>query len=123
MKVLVIEDNITVRRMIIRLLRRMFDDARVEAAAYADEAITLIMTSTLDRPYDLVISDFNLLGGRTGGDVLAWVREHASYLEPRFLFFTSDDRAAKLHKNYVEKSHDTTELRMTIETMLNKSQS
>ena len=123
MKILVIEDAANIRRVVIRLLRQMFDGALIDATETADEAIDLIKVATLNTPYDFVISDFNLVGVRTGGDVLEWIRNHASYLEPRFLFLTSDDSAAKLHKYYVEKPCDSATLRTAIETVLNESRS
>lgn len=123
MKILVIEDDASIRRFVIGLLRRMFAGAAIEATEFADEAIALIKAATLDRPYDFVISDYNLVGLRTGGDVLEWIKDHASYLEPRFLFFSSDEKAAALHKHYIEKPCDTTALRAAIELVLNESRS
>ena len=105
MRVLVVEDDRSIQRFVTRALARIIDGT-FEVADTADGAIDLIKAATLDRPYDLVVSDFNLLRG-TGGDVLEWVQAHASYLEPRFLFFSSDDAVAKLHKNYIEKPCDT----------------
>lgn len=121
MKILLIEDDATIRRAVTRLLRRMFDGALIQAAESADEAIDLIKEATLDRPFDLVISDFNLLGGPTGGDVLEWIREHATYLEPRFVFLTDNETAKAMHKNYVEKPCEAATLRTAIETALNEA--
>lgn len=123
MKILYIEDDANLRRAILRGLHRMYDDALIKITDNSDDAIQMIQEATLDKPYDLVISDFNLLGHGTGGDILEWIKEHASYLEPRFLFLTSDMRASEMHYNFVEKPCDSSTLRTAIETVLNNARS
>lgn len=91
MRVLVIEDSAPLRRAIIGILRRTFPGVDTLAAETADDAIALLEQSACKGPaFDLVISDYNLLGWRTGGDVLDWIQAHLSYLERRFVFLSSD---------------------------------
>lgn len=122
MKILVIEDNPNVRTTIIRLLRRMYD-ADVCWAETADAAIEHLKTAICSRPFDLIISDYTLLDGQTGADVLDWIRMNASQVEDRFMFFTSNDIAKKLHRNFVEKPCDATTLRTAIDSVLNSARS
>jgi DNA-binding response OmpR family regulator len=121
MKALIVEDDANLRRTTIRLLRRMFPEVEPACAESADEAIDLLREATIDRGFDLVICDFNLVGVRTGADVLAWIQEHASYLEERFLFLTSDERARTLHPRFLEKPCDVDTLRAAIEATVQRS--
>lgn len=118
MKVLIVEDDAQLRRVLIRLMRHMFDDIDPWAAESADQAIEYLREAALDRPFDLVISDFNLLGTRTGGDIIEWIRDHASYLENRFLFLSSDERAKKFHRNWLPKPAEAADLRAAIQVTL-----
>jgi CheY-like chemotaxis protein len=120
-KALIIDDDASVRRTLIGLLRRMFDEVDPWAAESADEAIAFLRDSMLEKPFDLVICDYNLLGTRTGGDVLEWIQQHASYLEARFMFLTSDDTAKALHPRYLEKPCDVSTLRAAIEATVQRS--
>lgn len=124
MKILLVEDNDVLQRTITRMLRRTFDDVSVVAVDSADDAIDSLRGATLDQAYDFIISDFNLRGHRNGGDVLAWVQQHASYLETRFLFLSSDSVAVeKHHKPYVLKPCDASQLQAAIQAVLNDSRS
>jgi CheY-like chemotaxis protein len=88
-KALVIEDDELVRRSIIRMLRRWYDIEveELRIAETADEAISLLRDSELERGFDLVVSDYTLRGSKTGLDVLQWIRVYVSRLEDRFVFF------------------------------------
>lgn len=121
MKVLVVEDDALLRRIIIRTLRRMDSDVEIRAAESADEAIDHLREAVLDRPFDLITCDFNLIGARTGAEVLEWVREHASFLVPRFLFISANDEVKKHHDNYLAKPADLAQLREAIEATLQRS--
>jgi DNA-binding response OmpR family regulator len=118
MKILVIEDEPNLRRTIMRMLRRMFGEVDMHGVDNADEAINQLRDAMLDKPFDLVLSDFNLVGPRTGGDVLEWIHTHASYLVDRFVFLTSDDRARQLHPRYLEKPCEPDVLRALIEATI-----
>lgn len=121
MKALIVEDDANIRRTLIRLLRRMFAEVEPVCAESVDEAIGHLRTATLEKGFTLVICDFNLIGARTGADVLAWIQEHASYLEERFLFLTSDERAKALHPRFIEKPCDVDVLRAAIEATVQRS--
>lgn len=118
MKVLIVEDNEQIQRTLGRLLRRQFGDVDLCIADNADLAIEHLTASVLDREFDLVISDWNLVGPRTGGDVLHWIGEHASHLAKRFLFVSSDDAAQGHGVPWLDKGGDITELRTTIQHVL-----
>jgi DNA-binding NarL/FixJ family response regulator len=118
MKTLVIEDEPSIRRALLSFLRRMFPEAELHAVDSADGAIEQLRNALLDKPFDLIISDFNLVGPRTGGDVLEWIHIHATYLVDRFVFLTSDDRARRLHPRFLEKPCDPATLRAAIEATM-----
>jgi CheY-like chemotaxis protein len=115
MKILIVEDDVNIRRSLIRLLRRMFDEIDPWATGYADEAVTFLRDAMLDKAFDLVICDWNLAGAQTGGHVLEWIREHASYLEARFLFLSANEASQKLGVRWVDKVSDVPVLRAAIQ--------
>lgn len=117
-RLLYVEDEAMVRTPVIRTLRRLFGDLDIKVAESADEAIALLREGMTDHAYDVVLSDYNLLGGQTGGDILAWVKTHASYLEARFLFLSGNPVVYKLHPHVLDKPCTSAELRAAIETLL-----
>jgi DNA-binding response OmpR family regulator len=121
MKVLVIEDDPMLRRIVIRTLRHLYTDVDVKVAESVDEAIDHLREAVLDKPFDLVTSDYNLLGSRTGADVLEWIREHASFLIPHFLFLSGNDEIWKLHDNCLAKPAGAAELRAAIQATVQRS--
>lgn len=121
MKVLLVEDDTNMRRLLIRLLRRMFDDVHVCVAESVDEAIDYLREAVLDRPFSLIISDWDLLGSRKGGEVLEWIREHASQLEPRFMFLSGNEAIQNQSVRFIEKPCDTAALKAAIEATLYQS--
>lgn len=114
MKALIIEDDSNIRRVVIRILRRMFDDVDPWAAETVHEAIGYLCEATVDKPFDLIICDWDLLGTPKGGEVLEWIREHASQLERRFMFLSGNEAAQKLGVKYVEKPCDAVTLHAAI---------
>jgi CheY-like chemotaxis protein len=119
MRVLVIEDNANLRKAMIGVLRRAFPGVDVLAAESADEAIGLLQESACEGPpFDLVLSDYNLLGWRTGGDVLDWIQAHLSYLEKRFVFLSSDDAIQLRGVPFFDKPCDLDELRATLRQLV-----
>lgn len=123
MKVLIIEDDAMIRSALMRLLRRMEMVVELDpwAAESAHEAISHLREAMLDKPFDLVLCDWNLKGARTGGDVLAWIRVHATYLEPRFLFLSANEEAQKQGVAWVDKADDVAKLRTAIQTVIKPS--
>jgi CheY-like chemotaxis protein len=121
MKVLVVEDSADIRRIIIRTLRYLYTDVDVKVAESVDEAIDHLREAVLDKPFDLITCDFNLLGARTGAEVLEWIREHASFLIPHFLFLSGNDEIWKLHDNCLAKPADAAELRAAIQATVQRS--
>lgn len=100
------------------MLRRQLGATSIAVTDNADEAIEFLKTSVIDGQFDLVISDWNLIGPRTGGDVLEWIETHASHLVRRFLFLSSDEAAKGRGVPWVEKGTDVPVLRSTIENVL-----
>ncbi len=121
MKVLVVEDDTTLRQLIIRTIRRLYTDVDVKIAESVDEAIDHLREAVIDRPFDLITCDYNLIGTRTGGDVLEWIQEHASFLIPRFLFLSGNDAVNKLHDNCLAKPADAADLRAAIQATVQRS--
>lgn len=109
MNILYIEDDVQVAIFGIRWLNRIFpahlaDRHGLVWVKKADEAIHWL---SLSHEWGLIVSDFNLGPGRTGGDVLKFVKDTASQLEQRFVFFCSpDNRDLSLHHSWVDKPCD-----------------
>lgn len=122
MKVLVVEDDANIRRILIRLLRRMFDVVDSHGAESVDEAVALLGEAVVDKPYDLIICDWDLLGQRKGGDVLAWVRAHASQLERRFMFLSANEAIRSLGVCWLDKPSDIDTIRRAIQQVVNQSE-
>lgn len=116
MRVLFIEDNENVRRTLLGVLRRTLPGATFDTAESADEAIERLKDSACTGPsYDLVISDYNLVGVCTGGDVLTWIQEHLSYLVSRFVFLTSQTDAVRDRGvPYFDKPFDVSAFKQTL---------
>ena len=70
LRVIVVEDNETNRRIVCRMMRQL-NVAVVESAADGDQALTTILTSP--HGYDLIISDFQM-PGMNGRELLKKVR-------------------------------------------------
>lgn len=121
MKALIIEDDAALRRVLIRTLRHLYIDVDVKVAESVDEAIDHLREAAVDKPFDLVTCDYNLLGTRTGADVLEWIQQHASYLVPRFLFISANDAVKNIHDNCLAKPADAAELRAALEATLQRS--
>jgi len=117
-KVLLVEDCADIQRVLARLLRRQYGDVDVWVSDNADLAIEYLKESVLEREFDLIICDWNLIGPRTGGDVLEWVETHVSHLVKRFLFLTSDESAQDRGVPCVAKGSDVPVLRSTIQNVL-----
>lgn len=114
MKVLIVEDDASIRKVIISVMRRMFDELDPWAAECVDQAIDFLKTSVLERQFDLVICDWDLLGARKGGEVLEWIREHASHLERRFMFFSGNEQAQACNARWLEKPAEISVLKASI---------
>jgi DNA-binding NarL/FixJ family response regulator len=116
-RALIIEDDRLIQQMLARLLRRTYDTPEFVVVDNADRAITELKNSMFDGHFDLIISDYNLVGPKTGGDVFAWIKEQD---EPewidRFLFFSATDEIdlRKLHYQVLAKPASVGALRMEI---------
>lgn len=119
MKVLLIEDNVYLQRTFSRMIRVFYGaSSHVQIVDSADGAIQAILDSVIDHQFDVVISDYNLVGAKTGADVLNWIKEHTPHLERRFLFLSGNPDVKKLHPHWIEKPCDTAQLRAAISAVL-----
>lgn len=123
MRVLIVEDDISVCRANTSILRRTFTTAQLDVA-YAHEAgaaIELLKASACDAPpFDLVMSDFQLRDGSNGGQVLDWIQEHLSYLASRFVFISSKTHLTQLRGvPFFDKPCDVDALRATLRSIIN----
>lgn len=109
MRVLVVEDDPLLRKVILRVFRKNHD-AEFFAAESARDAITLLQQHT----FDAVVSDFDLTGPSHGGNLLEWIRANMPRLESRFMFLSGNDRARAYGVRYIDKA---CELRVVSETL------
>jgi CheY-like chemotaxis protein len=126
MKVLVIEDSPSIHRAYERILKRWFPDVDVWISDNADLAISYIGMFIVPlrqahgaplKNFDLIISDYNLHGDKTGGDVLAWIKANRPELAARFLFVSTDPKIFELHDTALEKPATPDQLRKEIFAM------
>ena len=115
MKILLVEDDALIRAALHRALRRNFDVTRVYSATSVIDAIDILRG---DDPIDLVISDFNLVGVPTGGDLVEWVINHMPALGTRFMFFSSDELAHNYHMPVVTKPASTDSIIRAVKVFL-----
>lgn len=112
-RVLLVEDDATIARATEKLIRRAAQSAcEVIVVDSAEAAILLIGCED----FDLVVSDYNLAGPRTGADVLAAVQADAR--RTPFLFVSSDETIASLGVPYLEKPCSPSALRTTVRELL-----
>lgn len=87
-RVLVIEDEVRLRQIIARFLRRR--GHLVLEAASAEQA----RTSLEHHPVDIILLDINL-GEETGWDVLRWLRSSSSNAHPTIVVISAVAPAAR----------------------------
>ncbi len=93
--ILHIEDDMSVATTVSRLLRKKLD-AVVVSVASGEEA----MSSMTLQNWNLIISDWNIKGKATGGDVFDWVREQFPELSKKYVFMSDDQQAAEYSAQY-----------------------
>lgn len=98
MRVLIIENDALLQRSLDRLLRRWFKNADIWTADNGQLAI-----NSLDEQFDLIISDYDLNGPLTGGDVLSWIRKRRPDLVERFVFLSGNPIVETLHSRVLLK--------------------
>jgi two-component system, cell cycle sensor histidine kinase and response regulator CckA len=97
--VLLIEDEAAIQRVMKRMLRGVVLTI-VDSAEGAIQAI-----EAASEPFDTILSDFNIVGDKTGGDILEWVKANRPELVSRFVFCSCNPVVDQLHDRTVEK-HD-----------------
>lgn len=106
--ILYVEDDATLASTVIRLIKRTIPEARVIHTLSVDAAITALGLVQVA----LVISDFNVFGPKTGGDLLDHVQ--AMRNPPPFLFVSSDERCAGRGVPWLEKPASAAALREAV---------
>jgi CheY-like chemotaxis protein len=117
-RILIVEDDHEVARLVERLIRRTAASALEIVRVVTGEAAIALLT-TCD-PFDAVVSDCHLGGGATGLDVLAVSR--ALPTPPPFLFLTSDERAQGLGVPCLAKPCSLNEIRAALAKLLDVDQ-
>ena len=99
MKVLLLEDNLSMQKATTRMLRHVcgkdVDLRVVDSCAGAIEFLQI-------EAFDLVVSDYEVLDG-TADALLRWVREVRPNLLPRFIFFSGTSGLDRLHDKVIDK--------------------
>ena len=84
------------------LLRYVLDDLLGGCHVVAVDSATLAISLLESCSFDLVLSDYHL-GASNGGDVLAYLREHAPETTRRFVFFSGADEPTTMHDLVIDK--------------------
>lgn len=122
MNVLLIEDDPRLQAATTRTLKHLYpDDCTIttvgavrEALLILDEAIKLHGACY----FELILSDYNLLGVEKGDAILNWLKQHSPLDADNFIFFTSDEEARQHGARLVLKPASRDELRAAIATTL-----
>lgn len=120
MRVLVVEDDQSIRRVLVGGLRKNFDTLKA-----ADGQIALDLIKELDRPPDVVLTDVNM--PRVNGFELATaLRENEETEEIPIIMLTANaDREFKIRAlefgvdDYVTKPFDMSEVRLRVRNLAN----
>lgn len=100
MKILLVEDDQALQRATVRMLRIVRADAQVLLAQTYDEAVAHL---AVNPELGLILCDYNLIGPKTGGDVLEWIKTNRPELVEKFVFVSGNDEVRKLHDRYIVK--------------------
>jgi CheY-like chemotaxis protein len=102
-RILLIEDEPARQNDMVRVFRRIYPAAVV---AISDNAIDAIAQIDSER-FDLIVSDFDLADGTTGGDVLDYIHDKQPKLVNRFLFVAGNPIIQDLHSYWLMKGEVT----------------
>lgn len=109
MRILVIEDEPTIARGHERVLRRLLGPCEITTVNSAERAIAELSSGAT---FALILSDYDLLGNGTGGDVLLWVLAQSP--STPFLFCSGNELVEDLGAPFIAKPCGATELRAAI---------
>lgn len=118
--ILHIEDDEFVQMAITRVLSRLYN-ATVTTVSTGEEAIAAMAS----KPWAVVISDWNIKGGMTGGDVYEVAKTQHPKLAEKYIFLSDSEPAEALSAKqgllYLEKPVYTNVLRDAVDTVLKVS--
>lgn len=86
--VLLIEDEPKLQASTAKMIGKVLPDSHVVIADNADAAIADLQHHG---NVVLVVSDYDILGDKTGLDVFRWVQQHQPHLVNRYLFFSGNN--------------------------------
>jgi DNA-binding NtrC family response regulator len=81
-RVLVLEDDVVLARTAIRILKGYFEVEVFPTVEAAFEAL-------LQRPFDVIVSDVNIVGGMPGTDLYRKVEKTFPEMVSKFMFYTA----------------------------------
>lgn len=112
--VLYIEDDEMLARSTLRFFRRYFPDAVVSRADNSAAAIACLQSVQ----FDVVLSDFDLRAGGSGGIVLSWIEQSQPHLLTRFIFLSGNAACAGRGVPWLEKPCSPATLAAAISAVL-----
>lgn len=115
--VLYIEDDEGLARSSLRFFRRYFPDAAVSRVDSSAAAVACLQSVQ----FDVVLSDFDLGAGGSGGSVLAWIEQNQPHLLPRFIFLSGNGACAGRGVTWLEKPCSFTVLATAITDVLRRT--
>jgi CheY-like chemotaxis protein len=102
-RILLIEDEADRQQEMVRLLKRLYPNATTTVVDNAVDANAEIDKTT----YGLIVSDFDIADGTTGGDVLDHLHDKHPELVNRFVFASGNAIVQDLHPYWIMKGEIT----------------
>jgi hypothetical protein len=104
---LILEDDLQLQKAMGRWIAKILGkNVRLVTADNVDAAIANLSVHDVD----LIVSDVDVLGDKSGVDLFEWVRQHQPDLVDRYIFFTGGHpEVAQIHYRYVPKGGATFE--------------
>lgn len=111
-RILLLEDEPMIAKGTTRMLGRVFPGVPVTVVDNVDEAIAHLKHHDVT----LVVSDYDVLGDKTGGDLFRWVQANKPELVEHYVFFSGNEAAVEAlgHHRFLPKPAGLAEFKAAV---------
>lgn len=111
-RILLLEDEPMIAKGTTRMLGRAFPGVPVTVVDNVDEAIAHLKHHDVT----LVVSDYDVLGDKTGGDLFRWVQANKPELVEHYVFFSGNEAAVEAlgHHRFLPKPAGLAEFKAAV---------